>query len=176
MGTVVGDGIQIFIVNLVHMRAVFRLKVEKDKGTFQDDAGLTNVQLYCKNSELSTNGFIESSVLDYNTNSYWRAGTFCSKNYYLVAFQLRVDPRKWFKSDHTAITNINFVCRGPGLNGLQTYNILGNGMMHLGKWGTFSEHCKIGTAICGMQTKAQTVPVYDKWGMTDLKLLCCQNY
>lgn len=157
----------------------FSLKVDNDGGMFYDDSGVTNLALSCKKNEIDTTlddkyNYVSPGNIENGFISYWRGSRLCKLHYYLVAFQLRVDRRKWYASDHTGVTNINFVCRGPGLNGTTLNHKGGDGMGHWGIWGAFSAFCENGTAICGMRTKSKVEP-YDKLGMTDLQMMCCKN-
>nr|XP_056714854.1 vitelline membrane outer layer protein 1-like [Euleptes europaea] len=135
----------------------FSLKIEAERGAFDDDSSLNGIRLYC------TDGSVITSLV--GKYGDWSDQQSC-KSGFLNSFSLQVsEPVKW--ADATAADNIKFKCTdGTELEGKG---------IDWGKYGSWSTSCpKHG--ICGIQTRVEITgrqPNRDVSGLNDVKFFCC---
>ena len=110
----------------------FQLQVEQDGGTWHDDSGVTDLWLHCSalKSQPNTSQDHALKILVLNImalETSWTNTVKCKVNHYVVAFQLRTDAHSW-AVDKVGVTNMDVMCRGPGLYGSEYEIIKGYGL------------------------------------------------
>ena len=95
----------------------------------------------------------------------------CPGDYYMVAFRIQSQSAQG-SGDDTALNNVSFLCRGPGLDGGDTVTITGPGG-NQGTWGDWSDQCQGGSVICSVQTRVEPKNDADCAGTSNLKFNCC---
>ena len=157
-----------------------QLQVEQDGGTWHDDSGVTDLWLHCSALKSQPNTSKDHKVKLFVTRimaygSSWTKTIKCKENHYVVAFQLRTDAHSW-AMDKAGVTNMDIMCRGPGLYGSGYEIIEGNGLANWGNYGGFSEECSNGSAVCAFTLRYQQSKlksIIDRVGVTNVKLMCC---
>ena len=137
----------------------------------QDDLGLTGYKVRCYYPH---DGLYSNTQKSQIEPGDWMPAQSCPVDYYMVAFSIRVQPPQG-DDDDTAVNNIKFICRGPGLNGTSKVTVTGNGL-DLGDWGEWGDECDVGTAVCG---KKLAMDKYDggddETAVNDIKFMCCEH-
>ena len=87
---------------------------------------------------------------DYQAFGDWTPVVTCPPDYFMVQFRLRTQPGLGWEPDDIAVTDFNFVCRGPGLHGT-SYTVLAGVGLDAGYWSGRSTECPLGSAICSVQ-------------------------
>ena len=157
-----------------------QLQVEQDGGTWHDDSGVTDLRLHCSALKSEPNTSKDHAVkiivfIIMALETSWTKTVKCKVNHYVVAFQLRTDAHSW-AVDKAGVTNMDVMCRGPGLYGSEYEIIKGNGLAHWGNYGGFSDECSNGSAVCAFTLRYQQSKLkslIDRVGVTNVKLMCC---
>ena len=145
------------------------------KGIAFDDFGTSTVELTCTYpADGTVAGIVTSSQ---QLKGDWMPAVTCPADYFLVGFVMRVLSNQggnWFTGDDVAVADIHFRCRGPGLAGTSFVDISGDGM-NKGNWGSWSNACNPGEAICAIQTKMENCAGEpDCTTLNDAKFTCCE--
>ena len=137
----------------------------------QDDLSVTGYKFRCYYPHDGLYSNTQRSQIDMGD---WMPAQSCPVDYYMVAFSIQVQPPQG-DDDDTAVNNMKFICRGPGLDGTSKVTVTGNGL-DVGDWGEWGDECAVGTAICG---KKVAMDKYDggddETAVNDIKLMCCEH-
>ena len=86
---------------------------------------------------------------------------------------MRVDDYSGPLLDDVAVSDFEFRCRGPGLDGGIYIDIVGVGL-NRGDWGQWSSECPLGSAICAIQILMEDCSsASDCAAINDAKFVCC---
>ena len=165
-----------YLCNLFIHQVRHTFQVQRKQGFFRDDTALNGVKLGCSFEDKAGHGGVITSYESpwgqwTNEQSCgYRGGNFM----FIRGFSMRV--AKWMgpRGDDTAANNLIFICGHRGSH--YTEEKKGNGM-HWGSYGVNSGICPSGSAVCGIQVRAEKPQwlLGDDTALNDLKLFCCNH-
>lgn len=130
------------------------MKIEPKQQINCDDTSLNAIRLICSDSGGIDRGPITS--LEGPLGS-WTSEESCTKDTYLVDFQLQVENGtvKRADLDNTCANYVKFHCRDLAGNNNDAELALSPGEGFWGSWGSWSETCGQNSAICGLSTRVE---------------------
>jgi len=144
----------------------------KNEGAGGDDTSVNGVEINCFN--VDTKQEVAERASGVGNWGSWQADRDCDPGHYVVAFQLLVEPSQG-SGDDTGVNGIRVKCRGPGLIGMSYETIEEKGTYwSTSRWGSWSQECPLGTAVCAIQTKLESSQGWgDDASIADVKMFCC---
>ena len=136
-----------------------------------DDLGSNVLELTCTYLTSRETAATVASY-DYQPFGDWMSKVTCPEDYFMVSFRMRME-QDMYSSDDIATVDFNFKCRGPGLSGTAYTDLAGVGL-DMGTWGSWSDECPPGSAICAVQTFVEDCSTEsDCTTINDAKFVCC---
>ncbi|XP_053407702.1 vitelline membrane outer layer protein 1-like [Mercenaria mercenaria] len=153
----------------------YDLKIEPRQGRYDDDTALNAIKLFCEYPGGSGAGEITSTEGRWGV---WQGRTKCERKGFLTSFILQVESYQGYYVDDTSANFAKFKCRD--LRGYYKEKelalSLGSGYGQWGEFGSWSNSCRKGQAICGIQTKVEASRGVhrDDTALNDVKFFCCK--
>ncbi|XP_053378179.1 vitelline membrane outer layer protein 1 homolog [Mercenaria mercenaria] len=162
----------------------YDMKIDPYRGAWMkyDDTVLNGIKLFCESQD---GQLVHNITSDVGPWGDWVGAVSCKhlngSKFYLTAFDLQVEPpdirepglvRQGILKDDTAANFVKFKCRDRG-GKFQSYELAKDpGHGEFGLYGSWSEECLFGTAICGLATKIEE-DAWDNSALNDVIFYCC---
>ncbi|XP_060604351.1 vitelline membrane outer layer protein 1-like [Ruditapes philippinarum] len=158
----------------------YDIKIEKHQGIFFDDTALNGIKLICEPNDVNNNmqNTVNSTVGPWGR---WFGEAHCerqgNRKRFLTSFNLQVEPRQQILDD-SSVNYVKFKCRD--LHGtLPSYELAKARLPGYGIWGEYgswSDECSFGTAICGIRTRVSEPQGMfgDDTALDDVMFFCCK--